>query len=126
MSMRALGYRRWVIADGFIPAGPGSESEAKSQETASILNSGGKEAHLCLTIFYEDRAPGGPYLVTIPAQRTIQLRLNDLKNPEPIPSGRAYSAVIKSDVRVLVQHTRQDPHQGTSALVSAGALPIID
>ena len=44
--------------------------------------------------------------MTIAPRRTLHLRFNDLKDPEPIPRDTAYSSVFESDVPIVVQHTR--------------------
>jgi len=89
-----------------------------SHETACILNTTGKDAHIEITIFYTDRDPVGPYRVTIPAMRTRHVRFNDLTDPEAIPRDTDYSSVIISDVPVVVQHTRLDSRQAENALVT--------
>jgi hypothetical protein len=95
-----------------------------SHETACLLNAGDAEAHVEITIYYRDREPGGPYRVTVPARRTLHLRFNDLKDPEPIPRDTDYSSVIRSDVPIVVQHTRLDSRQAENALLSTVAFAI--
>src|SRR5215469_17828651 len=82
--MTALGQTRRAIAEGYIP-GQSSFSEPAliSHETACILNAGDQAAHVRITIFFADREPVGPYLVTVPPRRTLHLRFNDLERPEP-------------------------------------------
>jgi hypothetical protein len=43
-----------------------------------------------ITVFFADREPVGPYLVTVPPRRTLHLRFNDLERPEPIPRDTPY------------------------------------
>jgi len=76
-----------------------------------------------ITIYYGERAPVGPYCVTIPARRTKHLRFNDLHDPEPIPHDTDYSSVIRSDVPVVAQHTRLDSRQDANALLRTIAYP---
>ena len=117
--MKAIGKRRWAIAEGFIPrTSHGPEPLMKSHETACILNAGDQDAHLRITVFLSDREPIGPYEITVPAQRTKHIRFNDLKSPEKIPEATDYSSVIESDVPVVVQHTRLDSRQDANALLS--------
>ena len=116
---KELGSKRWVIPEGYIPNGShGSGREFLSHETACILNTTQDDAHVQLTVFFADREPVGPYLLTVPARRTRHVRFNDLKEPEPIPLGTDYSTVIESDVPIVVQHTRLDSRQAESALMS--------
>ena len=71
-----------------------------------------------ITVFFADREPAGPYVVTVPARRTLHLRFNDLDNPEPIPRDTAYSTVFDADVPIVVQHTRLDSRRPEVSLLS--------
>jgi hypothetical protein len=113
------GKRLWAIAEGYIPgSSTGSGRAFESHETACILNAGPQEAHVRLTIFFKDREPAGPYHVTVPARRTLHLRFNDLRDPEPVPRETDYSSVFESDQPIVVQHTRLDSRQAELALLS--------
>lgn len=117
--MKAIGKKRWAIPEGYIPgSSTGASRQLASHETACILNAGGDDAHVEITIFFTDRDPAGPYRVTVPAQRTVHLRFNDLKEPETIPADTDYASVIECDVPVVVQHTRLDSRQAELALLS--------
>jgi len=114
-----IGKRRWATADGYLPpASTGETRQMVSHEALCILNAGAKDAHVEITVFYADRPPSGPYWVTVPSRRTLHVRLNDLKDPEPIPVDTDYSTVIESDVPIVVQHTRLDSRQAALALLS--------
>jgi hypothetical protein len=117
--MDPLGRKRWAIAEGYIPSESAfSDPALVSHETACILNAGNIVAHVHITIFFADREPVGPYLVTVAARRTLHLRFNDLDKPEPIPRDTAYSSVFESDVPVVVQHTRLDSRRAEVSLLS--------
>lgn len=114
-----IGRTRWAIAEGYIPeSSTGPEPEMTSHETACLLNTGDTAARVTLTVFFADREPAGPYRVTLPARRTLHLRFNDLDDPEPIPRGTDYAALIESDHPIVVQHTRLDSRQAENALLS--------
>ncbi len=118
----AIGRQTWVIAEGYIPSDSnGPAPQMTSHETACVLNAGDRDAHVKITVYYADRDPGGPYEVVVPARRTLHLRFNDLKQPEPIPRDTDYSSVIQSDVPIVVQHTRLDTRQSAAALLSTMA-----
>lgn len=120
--MQAIGKRRWAIAEGYIPPySTGTSRELVSHEAACILNAGDQPARIEITIFFKDRDPAGPYRITVPAQRTLHLRFNDITDPETIPHGTDYASVIESDVPVVVQHTRLDSRQAALALLSTVA-----
>src|SRR5690242_11665885 len=116
---KALGHLRWAIAEGYVPKeSTGPTPEMLSHETACILNANDRDAHLRITIYFSDRDPIGPYLLTIGARRTKHVRFNDLNDPAPVPRGKDYSSVIESDVPIVVQHTRLDSRQAANALLS--------
>ncbi len=119
-----IGRMRWAIAEGYIPAqSTGPAPEMTSHETACILNASGRDAHVRITVYFADRPPAGPYEVTVPAERTLHLRFNDLKDPEPIPLGTDFASVFESDAPIVVQHTRLDSRQAANALLSTIAFP---
>jgi len=114
-----LGHRRWAIAEGYIPEwSHGPEPELESHESACLLNAADADAHVEITVFFEDREPAGPYRVTVPARRTRHVRFNELEDPEPIPAGTSYASVITADVPIVVQHTRLDSRQAENALIT--------
>jgi hypothetical protein len=123
--MNALGRKRWVIPEGYIP--PHSMVNADrallSHEAACLLNAGDEDAHIEITLFFTDREPVGPYKVTLGARRTLHLRFNELSNPEPVPPGRDYASVFESDQPIVVQHTRLDSRAAEIALLSTIAWP---
>jgi len=113
------GKTLWAIAEGYIPGGSTGEGRAlESHEAVCILNAGAHDAHVRIMIYFSDREPAGPYTVTVPARRTLHLRFNDLKDPEPVPRDTDYSSVIASDQPVVLQHTRLDSRQSALALLS--------
>ena len=116
---KTIGSRTWAIAEGYIPGrshGPAPEME--SHETACLLNAGEAAAHVEITVYFEDRDPAGPYRVEVAPRRTRHLRFNELSDPERIPPDTDYASVIRSDVPIVVQHTRLDSRQAANALLS--------
>lgn len=119
MTPESIGRKRWAIAEGYIPPeSTGPAPTMTSHETACLLNAGDADAHVELTVYFTDREPCGPYRVTVPARRTLHLRFNDLRDPQPIPRGMDYASVIESDVPIVVQHTRLDSRQAEEALLT--------
>src|SRR5262249_40211381 len=120
--MTVVGRRVWAIAEGYIPtASTGDTRELVSHETACILNAGKEPAHVEVTIYFANKAPAGPYRVTVEPERTLHLRFNDLTDPAPVPHGTDFSSVLISDVPIVVQHTRLDSRQAALALLSTTA-----
>jgi hypothetical protein len=121
-----IGHKTWAVPDGMIPSwsnGPGPEMV--SHESLSILNPNKQDATVEITVYFSDKAPAGPYTVEVPAERTLHQRTNALEDPEPIPPGEDYAVILRSDVPIIVQHTRLDSRQAENAISStiAYALP---
>ncbi|PYJ30951.1 MAG: sensory rhodopsin transducer [Verrucomicrobia bacterium] len=122
--METIGRTTWAIPEGYIPGkSHGAAPQMTSHEACCILNSSEKDAHVAITIFFEDRDPVGPYKFTVPARRTKHLRFNNFRDPEKIPPDTPYSSLIESDVPIVVQHTRLDSRQAENALLTTIAFP---
>lgn len=120
--MSNIGAKRWAIAEGYIPSeSTGPTPEMESHETACLLNATDREAHVEITVYFDDREPVGPYRITVPARRTRHVRFNELRQPAPIPRDTDYATVITSSVPIVVQHTRLDSRQAENALISTMA-----
>lgn len=114
----AIGKTRWAIPEGYIPSESISQDRALlSHETACILNAGDRDAAIKLTIFFANRDPV-VYHVNVAARRTLHLRFNDLRDPEPVPLDTDYASVFESDVPIVVQHTRLDSRRAEISLLS--------
>lgn len=121
-ALEGLGRTTWVIPEGYIPSQSTGEGRAfESHETACMLNPSDQDAHVEITLFFSDRDPVGPYAVTVPARRTLHQRFNDLKDPEEVPRDTDYASVIRSDVPIVVQHTRLDSRRAELALLTTVA-----
>ncbi len=124
MTAGALGSRRWVLADGYIPEdSTGAPPEMLSHEAVCILNTGTRPVHVTLLLYFEDRDPVGPYRLEVGPLRTLHQRFNDLEDPEPVPRGQGYACVLDADAPVVVQQTRLDSRQSENALLSTLAYP---
>ncbi|MCI0485851.1 MAG: sensory rhodopsin transducer [Blastocatellia bacterium] len=110
------GRTRWAIAEGYIHGwSNGPEPQRLDHETVCLLNTSQQDAHVEITIFYYDRDPIGPYRVTVPALRTLRVRLDELNDPEPIARDSDYASLIESDVPIVVQHTWLDSGRAENA-----------
>jgi hypothetical protein len=119
-----IGCRLWAIPEGYIPSeGLEGRRDLVSHEAACILNASDEEAEVEITVYFEDREPGGPYRLSIAPRRTRHLRFNDLTDPAPIPRDCPYSSLLRSSAPIVVQHTRLDS-RGHLALLSTLAFPV--
>src|SRR3954463_5102736 len=117
--MKAMGSMLWAVAEGYIPAwSNGPAPEFTSHETLCLLNTSDHDADVKITVFFADREPAGPFSVVVEARRTKHVRLNDLNDPEKIPTATDFASVIESSVPIVVQHTRLDSRQAENALIS--------
>ena len=117
--MTEIGRRTWAIAEGYIPgSSTGPEPAMLSHETACLLNAGDQAAQVEIMVYFKDREPAGPYRMEVGGRRTLHVRFNDLSDPEPIPRGTDYASVIRSDLPIVVQHTRLDSRQAENALMT--------
>lgn len=117
--MEEIGKKIWVIAEGFIPADDETKDDKFiSHETACILNPNKEEAEIEITVYYTDKDPIGPYKVRLAGERTIHLRFNDLNEPARLPRDTDFSSVIRSNLPIVVQHTRLDSRKSDIALLS--------
>ncbi|PSJ16519.1 sensory rhodopsin transducer [Nitrosomonas supralitoralis] len=113
-----------MIADGYIPPTSSDQSrELISHDAMCILNCGPQDAHIEVILYFSDREPAGPYCFEVAAARTRHVRFNELTDPKPVPHNTDYASVIRSDVPVIVQHTRLDSRQAALALMSTMAYP---
>jgi hypothetical protein len=123
--MDEIGKLTWVIGDGWIPGrSTGPEPEMTSHESACMLNASERDAHVEITLYFSDRDPVGPYRVVVPARRAFHQRLNDLDDPEPVPLATDFCALIRSDVPIVVQHTRLDSRQSANTVFSTVAYAV--
>lgn len=119
-----IGNTYWAVPEGFLPSrSNGPAPEMVSHEALCVLNVGDQTAHLLVTIFFEDREPAGPYRLEVSSRRTRHFRLNELREPEPIPFDTPFASTVESDVPVVVQHTRLDSRQAENALMTTMAYP---
>jgi hypothetical protein len=121
----AIGSTTWVVADGYIPPhSTGPAPEMTSHDSVCILNAGPKAAEVDIFVFFTDRDPSGPFRLHIDGRRAHHQRLNDLGQPHAVSPGRDYSLVLRSNVPIVVQHTRLDSRQESNALMSTIAYPV--
>lgn len=125
MAKRIAGAKGWVIPDGYLPAH--STGNLKSHESTCVLNLGTRPATVKLTVYFEDREPLGGFRITCPAERTVHIRLDSLKNRQgqSIPTGTPFALKVKSSSKVIVQHTRLDSTQPALALMTTMAFPAL-
>lgn len=113
----------WLIPDAYLPE-KGS-GELVGHEAVCLLNTGFQTANVKLDFYFEDRDAIKDVSVTLAGERTLHLRLDDpealggLELPRLVP----YAIRVRSDVPIVVQHSRMDVTQPNLALFTTIAWP---
>lgn len=132
MKAKSIGKKCWIVPDGYIPQLTENDSSNLngyfSHECACILNTGPKDAHIDLTIYFEDSLPKSIEGIIISAQRSWHLRMDELEIEGQPAIDRAvpYSLLIESSEPVVVQMSRLDTTQNNMAFLSTMAHAIGD
>lgn len=120
------GKKQWYIVDGYRPSPtPDPAAVYEGHESIMILNPNPKDAHVLISVFFEDREPVEdiPYLVPAKRIRCFKSHEKDVLGGLEIGVGVQYSMQIKSDVGVIVQYGRldvQQPNMAYMALMADG------
>ena len=122
------GVRTWIVPDGYLPTPVNDGQPLQSHEALCVLNTGTRDAHLLFDFFFEDRPAITDVPVTIPGQRTLHVRLDrpDHLNGTELPRDVPFATRIRSDLPVVVQHSRLDTSQTNLALMTTIAYPVVD
>lgn len=123
MEDKTIGATHWIIPDGFIP--PNSSGNQESHESICVLNREQQDAHLSITIYFEDRPPIEAISYTVSARRTRHIRTASLSwDGHSIPVNVPYAIEVESDLPIIVQYSRLDSTQAELALMSTMAYPL--
>jgi hypothetical protein len=128
MNMRSIGNigaKTWAISSGHIPLlSQGPEPTTTSRDELCILNTGKRAVHVEISVYYGDRAPVGPYRLSLPGERVRHVRFNDLIDPEPLPLDTPYAALIRASAPIVVQLNRRDTSQAANAISTSLAFAV--
>ena len=120
------GKKEWYIIDGYRPS-PKSDpcAEYVGHESVMILNTNDVDAHVLISVYFEDRDPVENIPYTVPAKRVRTFKTDDSEalGGLVLGVGVQYSMSIKSDVGVHVQYGRldvQQPNMAYMALMAQG------
>lgn len=109
--------KTWYIPDCYWNSK--SNGTSVSHEAVCVLNTNNTDAHLEITLYFQDRDPIDGFSVDVPKQRTLHIRLDKIKNKEGIcvPTDTPYALTVKSDQENLfIQYTRVDSSQEALSL----------
>lgn len=119
-----LGAKVWIIPDGFYPSA--SCGEQISHDAVCVLNPGKRDAHIKITLYFEDRDKMDGFDAVCGAERTNHIRMDKIRDGQGngIPKDIPYAMVVNSDVDIVVQYSRMDTRQAEMALMTTMAFPV--
>lgn len=102
-----LGKNIWVFGDGDLP--PQGNVEPLGHEALMVVNNNDEDAHLNLTVLYEDKDPVEGIRLTVPAKRVKCFRLDYPIGEQQykIPFGQ-YALIVESQVPIVANFGRLD------------------
>jgi len=115
------GKKQWYIVDGYRPSPtPDPKAEYVGHESVMILNTNECDAHILISIYFEDRDPVENIPYVVPAKRIRCFKTDDSEvlGGLSIGVGVQYSMEIKSDVGIIVQYGRLDIQQSNMAYMA--------
>ena len=127
--MKAYGKTTWMIPATYLQAKEKSRSSDpgdRSHEAICVLNTSDNDAHIALTLFFEDREPNTAFTSFCGARRTHHIRLDKIRDGEGngIPEAVPYAILIESDTPIVVQYSRLDTSAAEMALMTTIAYSV--
>ncbi len=118
------GKKVWFFPDGDRP--PAGDSRMRGHESYVILNPNQQDAHVRITLYFEDQEPIKDILATVGAERVkcLQTHNPDHFGQHVLPISRQYAAMVESDVPVIVQYGRLDARQQNLAYYTTMGYPV--
>ena len=113
-----IGKNEWIIPDGFMSD---TKSETYvSHEAVCVLNLNETDANVEIEIYFEDREPLSGFFATCKGKRCNHIRLDKIKNRngDKIPHETPYAICVKSNIPIVVQHSRMDVTQPNMTLMT--------
>ncbi|MFA9379630.1 MAG: sensory rhodopsin transducer [Acetanaerobacterium sp.] len=109
---------KWYIPDCFWNSQ--SNGASLSHEAICILNPGREDTAVTLSLYFEQREKLAGFAVAVPAERTIHIRMDRLRNKDgvPVPTDTPYAAVVECAQKIYIQYTRVDSSQPALAIAT--------
>ena len=123
--MTAYGKEIWMVPDCYWPEVT-TDGHYVSHEAVCVMNTGDLDAHIHITLLFEDREPMDEFHATCAARRTHHIRLDQLMDATGahVPLGTPYAAIVESDQPIIAQYSRLDTTQINETLMTTIAYPI--
>ena len=112
------GKNVWMIADGYMS--DTQKGDLVSHEAICVLNLSGEDAHIELTVYFEDAEPLRGIRAVCKHERAKHIRLDKAVSADgrKIPKDTPYAVLVESDRPVVVQASRLDVSQPEYALMT--------
>ena len=107
----SYGKKVWIFPDAELP--PVGENVIPGHESIIITNTGKKDAHIKITLFYADKEPVRDLLLTVQAERVRCLRTNEAKDfgEHTAAFEEQYAIMLESDEPIVALYGRAEPRQ---------------
>lgn len=113
-----IGKKEWIIPDGFM-----SDTKSDtyvSHEAVCVLNLNDSDANVEIEIYFEKEEPLLGFSAVCEAKRCNHIRLDKIASKDgiKIPHEVPYAIYVKSNVPIVVQHSRMDVSQPNMTLMT--------
>ncbi len=115
------GKTQWYIVDGYRPSPqPDPNAVYEGHESVMILNTNDADAHVLISIYFEDKDPVENIEYIVPAKRIRCFKTDDstVLGGVELGVGVQYSMSFESDVGIIVQYGRLDVQQSNMAYMA--------
>ena len=115
------GKLEWFIPDAYFPGV--DNGTYVSHEAVCVLNTGDEDAHIELTLYFENKEPKSGFYAVCPARRTNHIRMDKIvcSDGSKVERDVPYAMFVRSDVPVYVQYSRCDTTQSELAFMAVPA-----
>ncbi|MBE6584856.1 MAG: hypothetical protein E7649_07810 [Ruminococcaceae bacterium] len=112
------GKNVWMIPDGYMSNT--QKGDLASHEAICVLNLSGEDAHINITVYFEDDEPLRGISAVCKHERTNHIRLDKVISADgrKIPKDTTYALLVESDRPIVVQASRLDVSQPEYALMT--------
>jgi len=124
MSGNEMGAYTWIIPDAYLP--PIGDKNLPGHEATCLINVNHRPAKVKFRFYFEDKEPIDSKEIVVPPERTLHLRLDCSEKLLGVKLERSvpFAIKVKSDVKIVVQHSRMDTRQPNLAYMSTMAYPV--
>lgn len=108
----ADGKLTWIFPDGDLPPAGEDGLPLEGHESLVVLNTGDRDAHIAMDVYFSDREPEAGIQLLAPARRVTCFRMDKPVGDRQfrVPFGQ-YALRLQSDVPIVVQMGRADVRQ---------------